>query len=313
MKKVKAALLSIVSNSCLVVMKLVAGMMMFSVSVLSEAVHSMMDLIAAIIANYSVRKAVKPPDKEHTYGHGKYENVAGIIEAVLIFFAAAIIIYESIVKMLIGSPVEFLEIGIVIMGISTVVNFFVSRYLSRVAEEEDSIALEADSMHLKTDVLTSLGVFVGLILINLTGLRILDPIIAILVAVLIIRAAYKLTMESSKGLVDEKLPPEEEMVIRNVLLEHMPEFVEFHDIRTRKGGDQRFIDLHLVMKADTSVEDSHKVADHLELEIRKRLPHTSVMIHVEPCDWRNCPLSDENRMIEIEDKSKSRTKGKKAH
>lgn len=301
-------MLSIVSNSCLVVMKLVAGIMMFSVSVLSEAVHSMMDLVAAIIANYSIRKAVKPPDKEHAYGHGKYENVAGVIEALLIFFAAAIIIYESFLKILIGSPVEFLEIGIIIMGISTVVNFFVSRYLSKVAEDEDSIALEADSMHLKTDVLTSLGVFVGLILINLTNLRILDPIIAIAVAVLIIRAAYRLTKESSKGLVDERLPSEEEMVIKNVLLEHMPEFVEFHDLRTRKGGDQRFIDLHLVMKADTSVEDSHKVADHLEHEIKKRLPRTSVLIHVEPCDWRNCPLSDDNKFIEIEDRSKGKSK-----
>jgi cation diffusion facilitator family transporter len=289
-------------------MKLVAGIMMFSVSVLSEAVHSMMDLVAAIIANYSIRKAVKPPDKEHAYGHGKYENVAGVIEALLIFFAAAIIIYESFLKILIGSPVEFLEIGIIIMGISTVVNFFVSRYLSKVAEDEDSIALEADSMHLKTDVLTSLGVFVGLILINLTNLRILDPIIAIAVAVLIIRAAYRLTKESSKGLVDERLPSEEEMVIKNVLLEHMPEFVEFHDLRTRKGGDQRFIDLHLVMKADTSVEDSHKVADHLEHEIKKRLPRTSVLIHVEPCDWRNCPLSDDNKFIEIEDRSKGKSK-----
>jgi cation diffusion facilitator family transporter len=292
-------------------MKLVAGIMMFSVSVLSEAVHSMMDLVAAIIANYSIRKAVKPPDKEHAYGHGKYENVAGVIEALLIFFAAAIIIYESFLKILIGSPVEFLEIGIIIMGISTVVNFFVSRYLSKVAEDEDSIALEADSMHLKTDVLTSLGVFVGLILINLTNLRILDPIIAIAVAVLIIRAAYRLTKESSKGLVDERLPSEEEMVIKNVLLEHMPEFVEFHDLRTRKGGDQRFIDLHLVMKADTSVEDSHKVADHIEHEIKKRLPRTSVLIHVEPCDWRNCPLSDDNKFIEIEDRSKGKSKGER--
>jgi cation diffusion facilitator family transporter len=310
LKKVKAALLSIVSNSCLVVMKLVAGVMMFSVSVLSEAVHSMMDLIAAILVNYSVRKAIKPPDKEHAYGHGKYENVAGVVEALLIFFVAAIIIYESLMKIIFGSPVEFLEIGIVIMGISTVTNFFVSRYLSKVAEEEDSIALEADSMQLKTDVLTSMSVFLGLIVINFTHLNILDPIIAIVVAGLIVRAAYKLTMESSKGLVDEKLPSEEEMVIKNVLLEHMPEFVEFHSLRTRKGGDQRFIDLHLVMKADTSVEDSHKVADHLEHEIKKRLPRTSVLIHVEPCDWRNCPLSDDNMLIEIEDRSRDKSKDK---
>ncbi|MCJ7517241.1 MAG: cation diffusion facilitator family transporter, partial [Methanomassiliicoccales archaeon] len=236
MKKVKAAKLSIASNSCLVAMKLVAGLMMFSISVLSEAIHSMMDLIAAIVANYSVGKAVQPPDTEHAYGHGKYENVAGVVEALLIIFAAAIIIFESIMKIISGSEVGFLMVGIVIMGISTVVNFFVSRYLSKIAEEEDSIALKADSMHLKTDVMTSFGVFIGLVVINFTGLKILDPLIAIIVAVLILKAAYNLTKESSKGLVDEKLPPEEEMVVKNVLLEHLPEFVAYHKLRTRKGG-----------------------------------------------------------------------------
>jgi cation diffusion facilitator family transporter len=301
LKKVKAAKLSIASNSCLVAMKLVAGLMMFSVSVLSEAVHSMMDLIAAIVANYSVGKAVQPPDQEHAYGHGKYENVAGVVEALLIIFAAAIIIFESIIKIVSGSEVGFLIVGIVIMGISTVVNFFVSRYLSKIAEEEDSIALEADSMHLKTDVMTSLGVFVGLVVINLTGLKILDPLIALIVAALILKAAYNLTKESSKGLVDEKLPSEEEMVVKKVLLEHLPEFVAYHKLRTRKGGDQRFIDLHLVMKADTSVEDSHKVADHLEHEIKKRLPHASVLIHVEPCDPSKCPINEQNIIIDIED------------
>jgi len=301
LRKVKAAMLSIVSNSALVAMKLTAGIMMLSVSVLSEAVHSMIDLIAAVIANYSVRKAVQPPDKEHAYGHGKYENVAGIVEALLILFAAAIIIYEALSKALSGAGVEFLEIGIVIMGVSVVVNFFVSRYLSKVAEEEDSIALEADSLHLKTDVLTSLGVFAGLVAITLTGWHILDPVIAIVVAVIIIKAAYDLVMRSSRGLVDEKLPAEEEMVIRNVLIEHLPSYVEFHGLRTRKAGDQRFIDLHLVMKAEMSVEASHAIVDHLEVEIGKRLPHASIMIHVEPCDWRTCPLANGQKVIPIEE------------
>ncbi|MDH7508682.1 MAG: cation diffusion facilitator family transporter [Methanomassiliicoccales archaeon] len=295
MKRVKAARISIVSNASLVCLKLIAGTVMFSISIISEALHSIMDLIAAIVANYSVRKAIKPADSDHAYGHGKYENVAGIIEALLIFFVSAIIIYESGMKIVSGTGVEFIEIGIVIMGISAIVNLFVSRYLGKVAEDEDSIALKADSLHLKTDVLTSLGVFLGLIAILMTGITILDPLIAIGIAILILKAAYSLFKESTRGLVDEKLPAEEEMVIRNVLLEHMPSYIEFHSLRTRKAGNQRFIDMHIVVKPEMSVEDSHKIVDHLEQEISRRLPNTSVLIHVEPLDWHGTPIPSEKK------------------
>ncbi|MCQ5375626.1 MAG: cation diffusion facilitator family transporter [Methanomassiliicoccales archaeon] len=289
MKRVKAAKVSIISNASLVCLKLVAGLIMFSISIISEALHSIMDLIAAIVANYSVRKATEPADSDHTYGHGKYENMAGVVEALLIFFASAIIIYESGMKIISGTGVEYIEIGIVIMGVSAIVNFFVSRYLWKVAEDEDSIALKADSLHLKTDVITSLGVFLGLIVMSITKLAFFDPLIAIGIAFLILRAAYNLFKESSRGLVDEKLPAEEEMVVRNVLIEHMPSYIEFHSLRTRKAGNQRFIDMHVVVRPEMSVEDSHKIVDHLEQEIAKRLPNTSVLIHVEPQDWRNSP------------------------
>ncbi|MBC7107468.1 MAG: cation transporter [Methanomassiliicoccales archaeon] len=297
LKRVKAARVSIISNASLVCLKLIAGTLMFSISIISEALHSIMDLIAAIVANYSVRKAIQPADSDHAYGHGKYENVAGVVEALLIFFASAIIVYESGMKIISGTGVEFIEIGIVIMGISVVVNFFVSRYLWEVAEDEDSIALKADSLHLKTDVFTSLGVFLGLIAMSVTKLAILDPLIAIGIAFLILRAAYNLFRESSRGLVDEKLPAEEEMVIRNVLLEHMPSYIEFHSLRTRKAGNQRFIDMHVVVNPEMSVEDSHKIVDHLEQEIAKRLPNTSVLIHVEPQDWRSSPTVNEKGEI----------------
>lgn len=257
---------------------------MFSVSMISEALHSAMDLIAAIIANYSVNKAAQPPDYDHAYGHGKYENMAGTIEALLIFFVSIIIVYEALMKILNNVGVELVEVGISIMAFSIVVNFLVSRYLSKIAEEEDSIALKADSLHLKTDVWTSAGVLFGLVGIRLTGLTVLDPLIAIGVACVILRAAYNLFIESTRGLVDEKLPPEEEMVIKNVLLDHMPSVVNFHSLRTRKSGNQRFIDLHLVVDSGMSVENSHRIADHLESEISKRLPNTSVLIHIEPGD-----------------------------
>ena len=283
MEKKKVAMLSIYSNSLLVVLKFATGILMGSVSVISEGIHSMIDLVAAIIANYSVRKASQPADKDHPYGHGKYENYAGVIEAVLIFFAAILIMYESGMKLITNAGVELLEAGIVIMGISAVVNFFVSRKLYRVGVETESMALMADGLHLRTDVLTSLGVFAGLILIRITGLPWLDPFVAILVALLIVKAAWDLTREASKGLVDEQLPSEEEAVIKTVLAKHSREFVAFRALRTRKSGPERFVDLVLLVRPDTSVLDAHRLCDAIEQEIESKLRNTDVLIHTEPC------------------------------
>ncbi len=293
-------MLSIYSNSALVVLKLLVGIFMMSVSVLSEAIHSGIDLVAAIIANYSVRKSTIPADEDHPYGHGKYENYAGVIEAILIFLAAALIIFEAVTRLIAEAPVEFLLAGIVVMGISVAANTVVSHYLIKVGREEDSIALVADGMHLRTDVFTSLGVFVGLILIQVTGYAILDPIVAILVAMLIIKAAYDLTKESSVGLVDKSLPESEEQVIKKVLREHSFQYINFHALRTRKSGSERFIDLHLVVKRDMCILDAHQLADHLEREIESKLPNTNVLIHMEPCEDKDCPYRDQDRFVKVD-------------
>ncbi|HVO77368.1 MAG TPA: cation diffusion facilitator family transporter [Methanomassiliicoccales archaeon] len=299
-RKVKYAMLSIYSNSALVGLKLIVGILMASVSVLSEAIHSGIDLIAAIIANYSVRKSTIPADKDHPYGHGKYENYAGVIEAILIFLAAALIIFEAVTRLISQAPVEFLLAGIVVMGISVAANTIVSHYLIKVGREEDSIALIADGQHLRTDVFTSLGVFLGLVLIQVTGQEILDPIVAILVAMLIIKTAYDLTKESSTGLVDRSLPEAEEQVITKILREHSFQYINFHALRTRKSGSERFIDLHLVVKRDMCILDAHELADHLEREIESKLPNTHVMIHMEPCEDKDCPYRDQDRFVKVD-------------
>ena len=305
MKKVKYAMLSIYSNTALVVLKLAVGVLMMSVSVLSEAIHSSIDLVAAIIANYSVRKSTIPADLDHPYGHGKFENYAGVIEAILVFLAAGIIIYEAVLRIIKGTPVEFLWAGIIVMGISSVVNFFISQQLMKVGREEDSMALIADGMHLRTDVYTSLGVFVGLIVISITGIKDLDPIIAIGVALLIIKAAFDLTTESSQGLVDRALPAEEEETVRKVLLSHAPEFVNFHDLRSRKSGSERFIDLHLVVNRQMCVLDAHSLCENLEKEVESKLRNTHVLIHLEPCDPSCCPLEGEKQFIHLEREKKA--------
>jgi cation diffusion facilitator family transporter len=278
-----AARLSIYSNTFLLFLKLGAGFMMGSISVLSEALHSGIDLIAAFIANYSVQKAGKPADELHKFGHGKFENVSGTIEALLIFLAAVIILYESGKKIMFGGEVEFLVTGAVIMGISAVLNFYISRKIMKVARKAESIALEADAYHLSTDVYTSAGVLFGLVLIQLTGNHIFDPFMAIIVALIILKASYDLTKRSISGLMDVKLPDREEGIIRSIIADHYFQYFEYHNLRTRKSGAQRFVDLHLVVSKNQPVADAHEFCDHLEKDIKEKIPNLSLLIHIEPC------------------------------
>lgn len=283
-EKTSIARLSIISNLLLVIMKLVAGVMIGSVSVISEAVHSGIDLVASIIAYFSVKKSGMPPDSKHAFGHGKVENLSGMIEALLIFVAAGLIIKEAYGKLTHGIEMEDVSLGILVMLISAAANYYVSGRLMKTAKKTESIALEADAWHLRTDVLTSLGIFGGLVAIKLTGITILDPILAILVALFILKAAFDLTIKSVSDLLDSKLPEEEEADIEAIINDHSRDCVNFHELRTRKSGSDRFIDLHLVVSKDITVEEGHSLADHIEKDIMSRFPRASVMIHLEPCD-----------------------------
>ncbi|WP_239077424.1 cation diffusion facilitator family transporter [Geobacter sp. SVR] len=194
-------------------------------------------MVAAIIAWFAVRESGKPADDKHHFGHGKIENVAGTIEAVLIFGAAIYLIWEAVHKLIKGSnEIENLGIGALVMGISALVNYLVSRHLLNVAIKTDSVALEADAMHLRTDVYTSVGVLAGLAAIKLTGIAILDPLVAIVVACLILKAAYDLTKTAFFHILDLKLPDDEEATIHEVMLKHSRHYLEYHKLRTRKSG-----------------------------------------------------------------------------
>ena len=265
-------------------MKLIIGIMMQSVSVISEAVHSGLDLVAAIIAWFAVSKSGKPADDEHNFGHGKIENVAGTIEAVLIFGAAFYIIWEAVHKLRSGSvEIESLGFGAAIMGVSAIANYFVSRHLLNVAIKTDSVALEADAMHLRADVYTSVGVLGGLVAIKLTGIAILDPIIAIAVALMIIKAAWDLTKTAFFHILDVKLPDDEEAVIHNVMKENALHFLDYHKLRTRKSGHIRHIDMHLVVPKLMTVEKGHNLSHQISADIEKRLDYSHILVHIEPC------------------------------
>ncbi|AJY70218.1 cation transporter [Geobacter sulfurreducens] len=282
--KARAATVSIVSNSILIILKLVVGIMMQSVSVISEAVHSGLDLVAAIIAWFSVRESGKPADDEHRFGHGKIENVAGTIEAVLIFGAAIYIIWEAGKKLLTGHvEIESLGAGAIVMGISSLANYLVSRYLLNVAVKTDSVALEADAMHLRTDVYTSLGVLGGLAAIKMTGIAMLDPIIAIVVALMIIKAAWDLTRTAFFHILDVKLPDDEEALIHDVMARYRGSFIEYHKLRTRKSGHTRHIDMHLVVPKQMTVEVGHALSHQISADIEGCLAYSHVLVHIEPC------------------------------
>ena len=277
--KTKTARLSVISNTLLIIMKLVVGLVTGSVSILSEAIHSSIDLIAAIIAFFAVKVSGTPPDERHPFGHGKVENVSGVIEALLIFVASVWIIYEAIKKLIHPEEPGVLLLGIIVMVISAVINTFVSRRLYKVARKTDSVALEADALHLKTDVITSAGVAVGLALMWITGWHIMDPIIALMVALLIIYESWMLLRRAFSPLLDTALSTEEIEKLE-LILDEMD--VEYHDLRTRAAGHLRFVEFHLDVPPQETIETIHDRCDVIEERIEREFSDITVVIHPEP-------------------------------
>lgn len=287
-RKVKVARLSVLSNTLLIIMKVIVGILSGSVSILSEAIHSFMDLLAAIIAFFSVRISDTPADDRHPYGHGKFENISGVIEAMLIFIASGWIVFEAVKKIIHLHPVEKIGLGIIVMAISAIVNFIISRRLLKVAKATDSIALEADALHLKVDVYTSLGVAGGLLLMVILELlfssiliHYLDPVIAILVALLILRESFILFKKAYAPLLDSALSEKEVEDVRHILEKYCSETISYHGLRTRKAGNYRYVDFHLNVPAGMSVKDSHDLCDTIENDIKSILNPSEVSIHVE--------------------------------
>jgi cation diffusion facilitator family transporter len=296
-KKTRTAVLSVGSNTLLIILKVIVGLVTGSVAVLSEAIHSGIDLVAALIAWFAVRMSSQGADEEHPYGHGKVENISGTVEALLIFAAAAWIIYEAIRKLLDPAPIDMPVWGVAVMFVSAAVNTVVSRRLHKVAKETDSVALQADAWHLRTDVYTSLGVMLGMLVILIvrlaspgTNIDWVDPVIAIIVALMIVRAAWNLTRTAARDLLDARLPDEDVEWIPSYVCKTWPAVRSFHRLRTRKAGSDRFIDFHLAVEDTMSVRDAHALGDEIVVAIKERLPDSRVQIHVEPCDF-DCPES----------------------
>ncbi len=283
--KQRAALLSVVSNSVLILLKLGAGTVTGSVAILTEAVHSSIDLIASIVAFVSVRKAGEPADESHRYGHQKIENLAAAIEGILILVGSAAIAFQAIRRLLGHGRVHTIGLGIGVVALSIAVNVVVSRLIARNARVTESPALEGDAAHLRTDALSSAAVLAALALVKLTGAQWLDPVVALLVAAAIVVTGVRLLMRSSRVLVDEALPGDEVDAIRAAVEDFGARgVVGYHELRTRRAGSRRYVDLHVQFSAGTSLESAHRTAHELQDVIGGRLRGADVLIHLEPED-----------------------------
>ena len=287
--KYLVAALSVFSNATLLLLKLIVGFSMGSIAVISEAAHSAIDVFAALVAVVGVQQAGVPADRDHPFGHGKFENLSALIQALLIFIAAAWIVYQSVEKLLHPHALQRLGPGVIVMFVSAVVNLAVGLVLLRVGRKSESVALRADAWHCLTDVYTSAGVMAALCVLWLVRRWLpfadaswVDPLAALAVAFLIVKAAWDLTLESLRDLLDVSLPKKEEEAIVAILHTQFPQILSFHNLRTRRSGAVRFFEFHIFVDPAMTVAASHELHHAIAEEVKTRFPGAQVMVHIEP-------------------------------
>ena len=278
------AWLSIAAAVVTLFLKLAAWWLTGSVGLLSDALESLVNLAAAILALLALWVASQPPDDEHAFGHTKVEYFSGGIEGALIALAAGGIGWNAVHRLLNPHLLESVTLGVLISAAASVVNLVVARILMRAGKEAHSVTLQADAHHLMTDVWTSVGVVVAVILVALTGWGWLDPVIGLLVAVQILWMAVRLIRESMLGLMDTGLPAEEMQAIRNVLEGFASDGMHYHALRTRQAGAWRFMSVHLLVPGDWTVARGHDLAEKIENDIRQQVPRLTVTTHLEPIE-----------------------------
>lgn len=253
-----------------------------SVGLLSDALESLVNLAAALMALVILDIAVRPPDPDHSYGHSKAEYFASGIEGALIILAAGSIVWAAVARLLAPRPIEQVGLGLLISVIAALLNWGVARVLLRAGRDYHSITLEADAQHLMTDVWTSAGVVVAVAAVSLTGWQILDPLIAIVVAGNIVRSGLRLMLRAAHGLMDPALPMADQRAIQQVLAEYRRQGLEFHALRTRQAGARNFASLHVLVPGDWSVQRGHEMLERIEADLRAAVPRCSVLTHLEP-------------------------------
>lgn len=278
------AWLSIAAAVATIGLKLAAFGLTNSVSLLSDALESGVNLISAIVALIALSIAARPADEEFSYGYSKVEFFSSGFEGGMILLAAGSIIATAMPRLFNPQPLEQVGLGLVVSVAASLINLGVSRVLARAGKLYNSITLEADARHLLTDVWTTGGVIVGVILVALTGWQRLDPLIAMLVAANILYTGFGLLRRSALGLMDASLPEADLREVRQVLNGYEPQGIQFHALRTRSAAARGFVSMHVLVPGGWSVQQSHHLAESIEAEVRQRLPSLAVFIHIEPLE-----------------------------
>ncbi|MCL5966435.1 MAG: cation diffusion facilitator family transporter [Deltaproteobacteria bacterium] len=288
LRKIRTARLSLLGAASLTIAKFVVGILSGSLGVLSSAFDSLADIFMSGVNFLSIRKSMDPADATHPYGHGKVETLATAFEGAVIAGTGAWVIYEGI-RRLIGRRIPAsADLGIAMMAVGLVASWFISERIRKAGEETESPLLIADSLHFRTDVYTNGGILVSLVVFRFTGWAWLDPGVALLVGVYILVAAGKLLLPALYDLTDRGLPPEVVSRVEGIINAHRPMVVDFHDLRTRRAGSQKHVDFHVVVCREYPLKDAHRVADHLEMEVKQVLGNVDVVTHIDPCDIE-CP------------------------
>ena len=278
-------LLSILAAVLTIALKAMAYFFTGSIGLLSDALESVINLVAALIALLLIKIAAQPPDDDHAFGHDKAEYFSSGIEGMLIFFAAFGIFYSAVPRLFAPQPLERIGIGLSITLIATLINLIVGLILIRAGRQHHSIVLDADGRHLLTDVWTSVGVVLGIVVVGLTGWFVLDPIIALLVALNILWTGFQLIRRSALGLMDTAVSPETQGKIEEILDGYIKEKkIDYHALRTRQSGARKFISVHILVPDDWTVQKGHDLTEEIEDEIRQAVPESTVFTHLEPLE-----------------------------
>ncbi len=273
------------------------GLVSGSVGVLSEAIHSFLDLISASVSYFTIRASGKPADEDHPYGHGKIETLSSLFESLLLVAAAVWMVIEGIEHIHNPHPIEYQWLAITVIAVSLVVSYIVYRHNSNAAEVTESSAIQVNALHFFADVIASAAVLAGLVLLKFTGWLILDALLAFVVAGYVLLLAFQQVRKATRELTDVQLPDSEIHAIQKILGKFKGKILEAHDLRTRRSGATRHIDFHMVVCGEMTVNESHAVCDEIEEKISAEFPTASVNIHVEPCRYHknHCHVACESR------------------
>jgi len=288
-RKLRAARAAVAVATALALLKLVTGVLTGSMAVIASAVDSCLDILMSGVNLVAIRKSHQPPDKQHPFGHGKFESLATLFQVTLIACSGVVLLLESVHRLAEGVELRRIEEGMGVLLVSVAASFAVSRHLRRVGKETESGALQADALHFSMDIYTNMALLAGLALVRMLELPWLDPLMSAGVALFILRQAWNLGKGSVGDILDEELPEQYRSRIAEILGEHRSELVDYHRLRTRRAGSQKIMDFHLTLCRSMTVAQSHRIVEELERQLKERIKGADVIIHVDPCARDHCP------------------------